>query len=139
MSGASLRAVLAGAGVAALLGLVASFAVWPPLISSGVLDLQRFPGRIFYTLAAALPTLLGGYIAGRLAPSKPVGHGVAVGVVLWIPLLVALPAVLRAYHAVPQSPLPWILAWALRPIAGAAGAYLTGRAVPAAGGVSAQP
>jgi|SRR5262245_34460216 len=127
MKGASLRAVLAGAVVAALLGLAAGFLLWPRLIAAGVLDLQQFNHRLLYILAGALPALLGGYIAGRMAPDHPVGHGVAVGIVLLIPLLVALPAVIRAYHEVPQSPLPIVLAWVMRPVAGAAGAYLTGR------------
>ena len=127
MKGASIRAVLAGAAVAALLGMAAGFLLWPRLIAAGVLDLQQFNHRVLYILAGALPALLGGYIAGRLAPDRPVGHGIAVGVVLLIPLLVALPAVIRAYHQVPQSPLPILLAWVMRPVAGAAGAYLTGR------------
>jgi len=127
MKGASVRAVLAGAGVAALLGLAAGFLLWPKLIASGVLNLEQFNHRVFYTLAGALPALLGGYIAGRMAPDRPVAHGMAVGILLLIPLLVALPAVLRAYHQVPQSPLPILLAWVMRPVAGAAGAYLTGR------------
>lgn len=132
MSGASVRAVLAGAGVAAVLGFVAGLLIWPRLISSGMLDLEQFNSRLLYTLIGALPTMLGGYIAGRMAPNRPLAHGVAVGLVLWIPLLVSLPVVLRAYRAVPQSPLPWVLAWALRPIAGAAGAVLTGRVTPTA-------
>jgi hypothetical protein len=127
MKGASVRAVLAGAGVAALLGLAAGFLLWPKLIASGVLNLEQFNHRVFYILAGALPALLGGYIAGRMAPDRPVAHGMAVGILLLIPLLVALPAVLRAYHQVPQSPLPILLAWVMRPVAGAAGAYLTRR------------
>jgi len=127
MKAASVRAVLAGAGVAALFGMAAGFLLWPKLIASGVLDLQQFNHRVLYILAGAIPALLGGYIAGRMAPDRPVAHGIAVGVVLLIPLLVALPAVIKAYHEVPQSPLPMILAWVMRPVAGAAGAYLTGR------------
>ena len=127
MKAASVRAVLAGAGVAALLGLAAGFLLWPKLIASGVLNLEQFNHRVFYILAGALPALLGGYIAGRMAPERPVAHGMAVGILLLIPLLVALPAVLRAYHQVPQSPLPILLAWVMRPVAAAAGACLTGR------------
>jgi len=127
MKGASVRAVLIGAGVAALLGMAAGFLLWPRLIAAGVLDLQQFNQRVLYILVGALPALLGGYIAGRLAPDRPVAHGMAVGFLLLVPLLVALPAVLRAYHEVPQSPLPILLAWVMRPVAAAAGAYLTGR------------
>ena len=127
MKGASVRAVLIGAGVAALLGMAAGFLLWPRLIAAGMLDLQQFTQRMLYILAGALPALLGGYIAGRMAPDRPVAHGIAVGVLFLIPLLVALPAVIRAYHSVPQSPLPILLAWVMRPVAGAAGAYLTGR------------
>ncbi|HEU5153636.1 MAG TPA: hypothetical protein VFU03_02780 [Gemmatimonadales bacterium] len=127
MKGASVRAVLAGAGAAALLGMAAGFLLWPRLIAAGVLDLEQFNHRMLYILAGALPALLGGYIAGRMAPDRPVAHGIAVGVLLLIPMLVALPAVLKAYHEVPQSPLPMVLAWVMRPVAGAAGAYLTGR------------
>jgi hypothetical protein len=127
MKGASVRAVLAGVGVAALLGLAAGFLLWPRLIAAGVLDLQQFNHRVLYILAGALPAMLGGYIAGRMAPDRPVAHGIAVGLLLLIPLLVGLPAVIRAYREVPQSPLPILLAWVMRPAAGAAGAYLTGR------------
>lgn len=128
MKGASVRAVVAGAAVAALLGIAAGFLLWPRLIASGVVNLEQFNHRVLYILAGALPALLGGYIAGRMAPDRPVAHGIAVGLLLLIPLLVALPAMLRAYHSAPQSPLPILLAWVMRPVAGAAGAYLTGRA-----------
>ncbi len=54
MKGASVRAVVAGAAVAALLGIAAGFLLWPRLIASGVVNLEQFNHRVLYILAGAL-------------------------------------------------------------------------------------
>jgi hypothetical protein len=65
--------------------------------------------------------------AARPGPRRALHHGLAVGVLLLVPLLFELPRLLQAYDAVPQPLWPLWLTVALRPAGGMAGAYLTGR------------
>jgi hypothetical protein len=128
--GRSVTAVLGGAALAWALAKLAQWLLWPRVISPGLLDLDQLLGRIVFILVGAIPVVVGGYLAARLAPRQPLRHGLAVGVLLLLTILFDLPRILRAYDEVPQPMWPLLLSMALRPLAGMAGAYLTGRVEP---------
>jgi hypothetical protein len=126
----SVVAVAAGAALAWILGRLLQWLVWPRVLGAGLLDLDQLLGRLLFILVGAIPVVIGGYVAARLAPRQPLRHGLAVGVLLLLGVLVDLPRILRAYEAVPQPMWPLLLSMALRPLAGMGGAYLTGRVLP---------
>ncbi len=126
-------AFTAGLVLAVVLGLAERYLLWPQLLAPGRLDLNSPTMRLVYTLVGAIPALAGGYLAARLATTRPLLVGTLVGTALLVPMLLALPRVLEAYRQVPQSPIPLVLAIVLRPLAAAGGAYLTGRLAPARG------
>jgi hypothetical protein len=125
--GRSVAAVAPGAALAWMLSKLEGWLLWPRVFEAGLLDLEQPLGRVIFMLVGAIPVVLGGYVAGRLAPRQPLRHGLAMGVLLLLPLLLEIPRILRAYDAVPQPMWPLLVTIALRPLGGIAGAYLTGR------------
>jgi hypothetical protein len=118
----SVIAVGAGAALAWTLALLERWLLWPRVMEAGLLDLEQPLGRVIFMAVGAAPVVLGGYVAGRIAPREPLRHGLAVGLLLLLPLLLDLPRILRAYQEVPQPRWPLILTFALRPLGGMAGA-----------------
>jgi len=123
----SVVAVGAGVALAWTLAKLEGWLLWPRVFGAELLDLDQLLGRLIFMLVGAIPVVLGGYVAARLAPREPLRHGLAVGVLLLLPLMLDVPRVLRAYHELPQPMGPFLVTIALRPLGGMLGAYLTGR------------
>jgi hypothetical protein len=121
-------AVGAGVLAAAVLTLLVRWLMTPLFMRSGVMDIQTGLGRAMFLAAGAVPAVVGGYIAARLAPDKALTHAVIAGGLLCIPALTSLPAVLHIIRETPQSPVPIILGIVLKPVGAVVGAVLTGRA-----------
>ena len=128
----SLRAVLVAVLGAAVLMLLNRWVIWPLLFHPGYRSLQQPGGRFILLVLGAVPAVVGGFLAARLAPEKPYEHALAVGVLLTLPVLWTVPMMLRFYRQVPQSPVPFVVAVALRPLGAAAGAWLNSRLRPTA-------
>lgn len=133
----SVTAVLSGLVVALVLGFILSRFVWPLVFSPGRLDLENFGFRVVFVLVGAIPAVLGGFIAARLADHSFLAHGVVTGCLTLVPMLLTIPQILEAYQDVPQSMLPLVMAVVMKPVGGAIGAYLTGRVAPRGAAASA--
>ena len=121
-------AVGAGLLAGAVLTLLVHWLLAPLLMRSGIMDIQTGLGRAMFLAVGAVPAVLGGYIAARMAPDKALTHALIVGGLLCVPALTSLPAVLQIIRETPQSPVPIILGIVLQPVGAVIGAVLTGRA-----------
>jgi len=101
------------------------WALWPFLIGHAVLNLEQPAHRLAFVLVGAIPAVVCGIVTGRMTPRSPTRDATLAGLILLAPMLVSITTVIRAYAAVPQSPLPLILTILLKP----AGAWIGGALV----------